>query len=87
MSKIGPMKLYKVKKVTEKSINHSVTVFEIRMESLYNCKKALFAATKLHAFATIRDGKEVFLPTDKLQSGDEIWVDCHAFSSDGSLRQ
>ena len=46
---------------------------------------AFLAATRYHAFLVLRNSKEVYLPTQKLRRGDQIWVDISAFLSDGSL--
>jgi hypothetical protein len=54
--------------------------YEVRFE-----EKMTLAATRYHAFVTIRNGEKIFVPTYRLREGDKTWVDTSAFGADKSL--
>lgn len=78
-NKIGPMICIAVKRIAEYKQNHSMRYYKIFFPG------ATMGATQLHAFKVIRDGKELYLPTHMLKSGDNIWIDQSAFMADGSF--
>lgn len=79
VNKIGPMACLNVKRIRIHKSNHSMKYYTISFQG------AKMAATQLHAFKVIRDGKELYLPTHMLKSGDNVWIDRSAFMADGSF--
>lgn len=77
-SQIGPMVCARVKGI-HKRFNRHAEMYEIIGEDWK------LACTRLHAFLTIRDGKELCCQPISLRENDLIWIDQHAFVIDGSL--
>lgn len=78
-----PLKLLTIKRILL-SVQYCThyRIYEIWFENNHS-----LAATRSHAFTTVRNGEIVWLPTDKLVSGDQIWVDVYAFEKDKSYRK
>jgi len=77
-----PLTLFEVKSLRLHSGPGHTGWYDIRFKE----GKSL-AVTRLHAFVTVRNGREACIRTDRLLTGDKIWVDTSAFGADKSLHK
>ena len=82
ISSDGPFVLFEIKRIYHHSrhCGNCDNWYDIHLNDGMH-----LAATKYHAWVTIRNGRKIVISTERLKKDDKIWVDTSAFGGDQSL--